>query len=158
MQKIEHLGAMLSDNPKTKVVDHPQGLNGKVNEASNGNLFYVAKMLIDNGVDFIEKSQLIWANANNRFPVSAEDYTKRRKGTFAEGELITFPTAEYTIENADGKKNIVTHTTLLVLAGQDKQVVFDSWSKRQFGTQPAPIRKTSGLPDIEVPAEEVEEA
>lgn len=144
MSKVRLLGARLSSNPETKKVAHEQGLAGVVNVTNTGKLFYVTEALILKGMTPIVKSTMVWANDNNRFALSADDYNSLIKGEISEGELERFD--DVPSYDVDGKT--YTHVELLVMKGQRSVDVRDSWVKGQLNRNGAPkTLSTSSLPE-----------
>lgn len=130
MSEVINLGAELSSNPKTKVVAHVQGLDGRVNATETGKLFYVGKCLVINGAKPETKSVTIWANNNGQFDLSVVQYNKYMKDKVSEGRLVRFDgdngLLPYEVEG-----NIFDYATLLVMDGESESAMVTSFNKRQ---------------------------
>lgn len=127
MSKVRILGARLSTNPETLLQEHTQGLNGMVNKTVNDKLFYVVAAQFMVGLTPVVKSQIVWADANNKFALSIPEYNEAYSGKEVEGKLVTFnDVPAYTVE---GKE--FTHVTLPVFEGQSEATIVSAWIKRQ---------------------------
>ena len=127
MSKVRIIGARLSSNPETAVIQHEQGINGVVNTTTNGKLFYVVDALVMKGTLPIVKSQMFWADNNGRFALSAGDYNKFNAGKEIDGGLVRFE--DVPPYQVDGKT--YTHVELLVFEGQENAQVVGAYIKRQ---------------------------
>lgn len=126
MGKVRIIGARLSSNPTTKVSDHEQGLNGQINETVNNKLFYVVDAMVLKGLTPVVKSQMVWADDNGRFAISAADYNEFNAGLTVDGKLVRFE--GLTPYDVDGV--MYDHAELLVLDGQSESDVINAFVKR----------------------------
>jgi len=74
LQKIRFIGARLSTNPDTAVVQHEQGVKGSVNATQTGKLFFVLDYRGTHDRKLMTKSVLVWADDNGKFDSSGDDY------------------------------------------------------------------------------------
>lgn len=79
LKTIRFIGARLSTNPDTKVVQHPQGVKGNVNITQKGKMFFVLDYRGVDGQRALTKSILVWADDNGRFDTSGDDYNEMLK-------------------------------------------------------------------------------
>lgn len=155
MSKVVILGSRLSNNPDTERVPNEQGVGGFVNQTVNGKLFYITDAMILKGLAPVVKSQMIWADDNGKFAISAEDYDLYNKGQVVEGKLQHF-TAEdgllpFEVADSKGDMKKYDYADLLVVEGQTSAAVLKAFNARTVQNQGSatPIAKpntgTSGL-------------
>lgn len=134
----------LSSNPNTGLIDHAQGINGKVNTTTNGKLFFVVDCILLDGMNPVRKSSTIWADDNGKFALSAEDYTAMFSRTETQGELVTFDSVpEYSVEDSKGVVRKYDYVRLLVLEGEDASKVVSKWIDRSANAATAAAAKAA---------------
>lgn len=130
--------ARLSANPETKVVAHPEGVNGQVNVTENGKKFYLydMKVRVDRNTSKTERV-MVWENEDGHFPFSAEEHDEDFAGR-QEGELELFDVDPYEVEG-----NTYDYVRLIVLKGEDRDRVLRRFEKTQEWIKANPRKESA---------------
>lgn len=131
-------GPRLSNNPEAKVVKHPQGPNGEVNETrrddgSSGNLYFVLGYAGWDGANWVNKGKRIWANPETGiFDSDAAFFEKNKDSLHAEGELKEIPVNPYQIFNKKTGQMVTYRTTkVLLFGGEDLVKITNDFNEQQ---------------------------
>lgn len=120
MSKVLVKEVRLSENPATKVVDHPLGINGKLNETEDGRLFCQIILTDDDLFKTSKRNMMYSSDATGNFPgASPKDLVKHVGKEYPGARVVTRKVTEYTIG-----QNIVNQYTTIVLPKENIETVF----------------------------------
>jgi hypothetical protein len=124
MNKIVISNVSLSGNPTAKTVESVDGINGKLNQASDGALYCVVSLQDQtNDTKYIKRtiayrqqknSQGLWA-----WPGATPKLFVTRKGQTTQGKSVTHNVEPYDVSG----RTVSTYTTI-ILTGENEATVF----------------------------------
>ena len=154
-QEIKLVGISLSSNPNATVLDDSnttgiKGLNGKINESSDGRKYYLAIFQdLDNpfqATRFRVISQQFDSSGNSIWKGGDPSMIKNYVGKALPGAIVTKEVEAYPVTSQDGTQREVTSYTCVALKGENIVQLFS----RAGHTLTSEATSSEATPDIQL--------